>query len=162
MRCPYCKFEDTRVTDSRNIDETNSIKRRRECLKCNQRFTTFEALDLTLQVEKKDGTYEDFQEEKLKKGLEAACCHTKVSHENIRALIDKIKAELLLKQVHSISSHELGEMVMHYLHELDVIAYIRFACVYRRFKELGELMEAIELAAPEKSKIKKEEHELCH
>lgn len=162
MHCPYCGFDDTKVIDSRSMPDTNSIKRRRECLKCEQRFTTFEALDLTLQVQKRDGTYEDFQEEKLHRGLNAACCHTKVSHDQIRTLIDKIKADLLLKQARSISSHELGEMVMNYLHELDVIAYIRFACVYRRFKELEELVEAIELAVPEKSNIKKEENELCH
>lgn len=151
MKCPFCHFEETKVTDSRLIAETNSIKRRRECLKCEKRFTTFEALDLTLQVKKRDGTYEDFIEDKLIKGLDKACSHTRLSHDDVRAIVDDIKTELMLKQLRFISSRELGEMVMERLRKLDVIAYIRFACVYRRFKDLEELKEAIDSVDPEQT-----------
>lgn len=143
MKCPFCGHEDLKVTDSRNALDANAIRRRRECLKCNRRFTTFETVELTMQVLKRDGRYEDFQEQKLMNGLEAACRHTRVSHEQVRALAARITSELLQRQVREISTKEIGEIVMKYLKGMDTIAYIRFACVYHRFKEVGELMEAI-------------------
>lgn len=144
MYCPYCNHEETKVTDSRNALETNAVRRRRECLKCLKRFTTFETVDLTIQVKKRDGTYEDFQQEKLIKGLDAACRHTKISHEQIRELVYKITADLMERQVREIETTELGEIVTRHLQEMDMIAYIRFACVYRRFKHVDELKDAIE------------------
>ena len=144
MQCPYCNHEETKVTDSRNALETSAIRRRRECLKCLRRFTTFETVDLIIQVKKRDGTYEDFQQEKLIKGLDAACRHTKVSHEQIRNLVYQITADLMERQVREIETTELGELVMKHLQEMDTIAYIRFACVYRRFKHVDELKDAIE------------------
>ncbi|HSW71551.1 MAG TPA: transcriptional regulator NrdR [Rhabdochlamydiaceae bacterium] len=144
MQCPYCNHEETKVTDSRNALETNAVRRRRECLSCLRRFTTFETVDLIIQVRKRDGTYEDFQQEKLIKGLDAACRHTKVSHEQIRNLVYKIAADLMERQVREIETTELGELVMKHLQEMDTIAYIRFACVYRRFKHVDELKDAIE------------------
>lgn len=144
MQCPYCNHEETKVTDSRNAQETSAIRRRRECLKCLRRFTTFETVDLIIQVKKRDGTYQDFQQEKLIKGLDAACRHTKVSHEQIRSLVYKITADLMERQVREIETTELGELVMKHLQEMDTIAYIRFACVYRRFKHVDELKDAIE------------------
>jgi transcriptional repressor NrdR len=98
---------------------------------------------LTIQVHKRDGRYEDFQQEKLVKGLDAACRHTRISHEQVRALAYKITNELMEKGIREISTTELGELVMKELRELDAIAYIRFACVYRRFKDVDELMDAI-------------------
>jgi transcriptional repressor NrdR len=144
MRCPFCNYEDSKVTDSRNFVDLNSIKRRRECLKCKNRFTTFETIDLTLQVCKKDGTYEEFNKEKVIKGLSAACCHSKVSHDEMLSLVAKLMAKITAKQIRAISTKELGEMVMDLLQEIDMVAYIRFACVYRRFKDIGEIVEAIE------------------
>ena len=144
MQCPYCNHEETKVTDSRNALETNAVRRRRECLKCLRRFTTFETVDLTIQVKKRDGTYQDFLQEKLIKGLDAACRHTRVSHEQIRSLVYKITADLMERQVREIETTELGELVMKHLQEMDTIAYIRFACVYRRFKHVDELKDAIE------------------
>ena len=144
MQCPYCNHEETKVTDSRNALETNAVRRRRECLKCLRRFTTFETVDLIIQVRKRDGTYEDFQQEKLIKGLDAACRHTKVSHEQIRNLVYKIASDLMERQIREIETTELGELVMKHLQEMDTIAYIRFACVYRRFKHVDELKDAIE------------------
>lgn len=143
MKCPFCAHEELKVTDSRNAVEANAIRRRRECLKCNRRFTTFETVELTMQVLKRDCRYEDFQEQKLMNGIEAACRHTRVSHEQVRALASRITSELLQRQVREISTKEIGEIVMKYLKGMDFIAYIRFACVYRRFKDIGELMEAI-------------------
>ena len=144
MKCPFCSEEESKVTDSRGVAETNAIRRRRECLKCFRRFTTFETVDLTIQVKKRDGTYEDFQQEKLISGLDAACRHTKISHDQVRTLAYQITRDLLERQVREIETQELGELVMQHLQKMDMVAYIRFACVYRRFKEINELMEAIQ------------------
>jgi transcriptional repressor NrdR len=108
-----------------------------------KRFTTFETVDLSLQVKKRDGTFEDFQQEKLIQGMDAACRHTRVSHDQVRALAYKIKADLMAKGVREISSQELGDIVIRLLKDTDVVAYIRFACVYKRFKDVRELLEAI-------------------
>lgn len=148
MRCPYCNHSELKVTDSRNALDANAIRRRRECLKCGQRFTTFEMIELSLQVKKRDGSYEEFQEHKLINGLEAACRHTSVSHEQIHVLAAKITTELMEKQIREVTSKEIGELVMKYLKSMDTIAYIRFACVYRRFRDIGELMEAIHSVSP--------------
>lgn len=145
MKCPFCHYEGLKVTDSRDATEMNAIRRRRECLHCLKRFTTFETIELTVQVRKRDGTYEDFQQQKLMDGLAAACRHTKISHEQVIALASQIATELAQSQVHEISTTELGERVMRHLQLLDPIAYIRFACVYRRFKDLIELEEAIKM-----------------
>ena len=149
MRCPFCNLEESKVTDSRNAADTNAVRRRRECLHCLRRFTTFETVDLTIQVKKRDGTYQDFQQDKLMRGLDAACRHTQISHEQVRQLAYKITADLMESQIREISTTELGEMVMKHLQALDTIAYIRFACVYRRFKHVDELMDALQNIAPE-------------
>lgn len=143
MKCPFCSHEDLKVTDSRDASEINAIRRRRECAHCFKRFTTFETLDLSLQVKKRDGTFEDFQQEKLIQGMDAACRHTKISHDQVRAIAYKIKSDLMAGGVQQIASRELGEIVMKQLKETDVVAYIRFTCVYKRFKDVRELREAI-------------------
>lgn len=145
MRCPFCHHEGLKVTDSRDAMEMNAIRRRRECLQCLKRFTTFETIELTVQVHKRDGTYEDFQQQKLLNGLAAACRHTKVSYDQVIALASQITNDLLQSQVREITTTELGQVVMRHLQVLDPIAYIRFACVYRRFQDLGELEEAIKM-----------------
>lgn len=149
MRCPFCHHEDSKVTDSRVSAEINAVRRRRECTHCAKRFTTFETVDLTLQVHKRDGTYEDFQREKLVQGLAAACRHTKVSHDHVQILADQVTSELIARGVREISSRELGELVMQHLQAVDVVAYIRFACVYKRFTQIKELLEAIQSIAPQ-------------
>ena len=143
MKCPFCGFEESKVTDSRCAMEMTAIKRRRECLECEQRFTTFETIDLTLQVKKRDNTYQDFQEDKLIKGIEAACRYTRISHDQVLELAHKVTLELMSKQIREISSQELGEIVMRQLQELDTVAYIRFACVYKRFTDIKDLLAAI-------------------
>lgn len=143
MKCPFCDYEDLKVVDSRNASEANAIRRRRQCQKCDKRFTTFETVELAMQVHKKDGRYEDFQAHKLMNGLSAACRHTRISPEQVEALAQKITAEVMDLQTKQVSTQKLGEIVMEHLKRLDNIAYIRFACVYKRFKDIDELVNAI-------------------
>lgn len=142
MKCPFCQHEESRVTDSRTV--LDSIRRRRECLICLKRFTTFETVDLTMQVKKRNGVYEDYSQEKLVRGLSAACYHTKISYEQVRSLAHTITTELMQVQIKEVSTVEIGEIAMKHLQQLDTIAYIRFACVYRRFQRVDELMDALE------------------
>lgn len=144
MKCPYCHHEELKVTDSREAHEINGVKRRRECLKCGRRFTTFETIELTMQVQKRDGSFEEFSKEKLIKGLGHACRHTRVSHDQLRSLAAQITTSLMEKGINVINTTEIGEMVMEELRKMDTVAYIRFACVYRRFKDVDELVDAIE------------------
>lgn len=155
MRCPFCHHEESKVTDSRMVVETNSIRRRRECLQCFRRFTTFETLDLTIQVLKRDGCYEDFSQEKLLKGLDAACRHTAVSREELRLIAYRITADLMERPQKEVTTKEIGEIAMKALQSLDTIAYIRFACVYRRFKHVDELMDALESIPERESQVVK-------
>ena len=145
MKCPFCHYEESKVTDSRNATESNAIRRRRECLKCLKRFTTFETVDLLIQVKKRDGRFEEFQVEKLIRGLDAACRHTRISHEQVLALAADITQELIERQMREIDTLTIGELIMERLKERDTVAYVRFACVYRRFKDRDELMHALEM-----------------
>jgi len=144
MRCPFCRGEESKVTDSRNASESNAIRRRRECLKCLRRFTTFETVDLVVQVKKRDGKFQDFQLEKLIHGLDAACRHTRISHDQVVAIASDVTQEIIEMQVKEIDTITIGKIIMEKLKELDAVAYIRFACVYRRFKDKDELMSAID------------------
>ncbi len=121
----------------------NEVRRRRECLSCQRRFTTFEAIELALQVCKRDGHYENFQPQKLLNGILSACSHTRISYDQAKALTSKVKLELMDLQEKKISTTLVGEKVMEHLRQLDTVAYIRFACVYRRFKDIEEVMDAI-------------------
>lgn len=152
MKCPFCGHEESKVTDSRNASETNAIRRRRECLQCARRFTTFETVDISMQIKKRDGSYEDFSMDKLIKGLDAASRHTRISHDQVRDLASSIANELIEKQVRAIDTTTLGQIAMEKLRELDTVAYIRFACVYRRFKDVDEIMDALNTVAPEEAK----------
>lgn len=143
MKCPFCHHGELKVTDSRNAPDQNAIRRRRECLSCSQRFTTFETVELVCQVHKRDGRYEDFQQEKILDGLLTACRHTRVSREQALLLTTNLVRELMERGLRTISSREIGEMVMIELKKLDSIAYIRFACEYRRFGEVDELVDLI-------------------
>ncbi len=148
MRCPYCQHDESKVTDSRNAPDIHGIRRRRECLGCAKRFTTFETVDVLLQVKKRDGTYEDFQPSKLMRGLNSACRHSRISHEEVRKIAAEIGKKLSDSQCRVICAQKLGEMCMESLQERDEIAYIRFAWVYKRLKDVNELIEAIRSINP--------------
>lgn len=143
MKCPFCHHHELKVTDSRDATAANAIRRRRECLACEKRFTTFETIELAIQVNKRDGRWEEFQQQKLIKGLTAACSHTTVSPEQVIGVAAAITDELMQMQAKEISTAGIGELVMKHLKALNPIAYIRFACVYRRFNEISELITAI-------------------
>lgn len=144
MKCPFCQHDELKVTDSREAPEVNAIRRRRECQNCTRRFTTFETVELMIQVLKRDGSYEDFQKQKLINGLNSACRHTTISHEHVVRIAEQLTMSLMEKQVREISTAKIGEIIMNQLKGMDLIAYIRFACVYRRFTDISELMDAVE------------------
>jgi len=140
MRCPYCGYEDSRVIDSRDAGE--GIRRRRQCLECGSRFTTYErAQATTLLVIKKDGRREEFSREKLIAGIRKACAKRPVSHETIEELVDDIEAELHKSGRGEVATSTIGDMVMERLRQLDGVAYIRFASVYRAFADIEEVRE---------------------
>lgn len=143
MKCPFCHHHELKVTDSRDAIDTNAIRRRRECLACEKRFTTFETIELTIQVHKRDGRWEEFQQQKLISGLAAACSHTTVSHEQVIGIAAAVTNELMQMQGKEISTSEIGDLAMKHLRSINPIVYIRFACVYRRFNEISELINVI-------------------
>ena len=142
MKCPHCGHEESKVTDSRPVEENSSIKRRRECLNCQARFTTYEIIE-TIQpiVIKKDGSREYFDKSKLLSGLMKACQKRPVDPGKIA---DKIEQELQNSLKAEVSSVELGEMVMRELRNKDAVAYVRFASVYREFKDVETFMEELQ------------------
>ena len=143
MKCPICGFEKTQVVDSRPT-ENSSIRRRRECLSCKHRFTTYEFIEkVPLFVIKKDGSKEVFDRQKLLAGLIKSCYKQNVKNEDLDALVDDIEAELLNNLRSDVPTREIGEMVMVRLQKLDEISYVRFASVYREFKDIDTFLHAI-------------------
>ncbi|MBQ8528792.1 MAG: transcriptional repressor NrdR [Clostridia bacterium] len=141
MKCPVCSFSDSRVLDSRPIDDGASIKRRRECPSCGKRFTTYEVVDtVPIAVLKRDGRREFFDKHKLALGIERACQKRPVDS---KAMAASIEAELQNSIINEISSTDIGEMVLARLKEIDIISYIRFASVYREFKDIDSFTEEI-------------------
>ena len=144
MKCPFCGYEDTKVADSRNSDEGTAIRRRRECEKCKKRFTTYEKIEtIPLIVVKKDGTTQPFSREKVEKGVLNACYKRPVSAERLAKLIDDIENTILGKGVREIKSQEIGDVVMDKLKDIDQVAYVRFASVYREFKDVNTFIDEI-------------------
>lgn len=145
MRCPYCQQPDTKVVDSRESEIGEAIRRRRECLACGKRFTTYERIEtVPFYVTKKDGRREDFDPQKLFTGLKKATEKREISPDRLRAIVDEIEADLRQSGRAEIPSEEIGEMVMDRLRDLDEVAYIRFASVYREFKDLQQVRQEIE------------------
>ena len=139
MICPFCSHEQTRVVDKREGNNTKTIRRRRECLKCGRRFTTFERVEtLDLLVIKKDGRREAFDRTKLRSGIIKSCEKRPVSADDIEKIVDEAEAELRKINTSEILSKKIGEMVIKRLKKLDEIAYIRFASVYRQFADLSD------------------------
>ncbi len=145
MKCPFCNYPDGKVIDSRASKEADSIRRRRECLKCGRRFTTYERIEEVAQmVIKKDGRRENFDRWKLKSGILKAVEKRPVSLEQVDAMIDEIEREFFNSTDHEVSTTAIGEAVMTKLKQLDEVAYVRFASVYRQFKDLSEFMSELE------------------
>ena len=148
MQCPYCDYEDTRVIDSRLAEGKDAIRRRRECLSCEKRFTTYERRQpLRLMVLKKDGTREPFDRAKLHSGLMKACAKRRGSEEQIEFMVDEIEAELRDRRRHEVTSRRLGDMALLRLRKLDMVAYLRFASVYRQYTDVDQFRsELVRLA----------------
>jgi transcriptional repressor NrdR len=145
MRCPYCGHHDLKVVDSRDSEVGEAIRRRRECLQCGQRFTTYERIEtVPFFVIKKDGRREDFDPHKLFTGLKKATEKRDISPERLNGIVDQIEADLRRSGRVEIPSGEIGEMVMDRLRDLDEVAYIRFASVYREFMDLQQVKREIE------------------
>ena len=143
MRCPKCGADDTRVIDSRMQDKMNAIKRRRECRACGYRFTTFERCEDPIEVIKSDGSRQPFDRNKLLVGLMRATSKRDIALYVYLFLIDAIEQEIRSKPFTAVSSHDIGDMVLKRLEGLDKVAYIRFASVYRDFKDIDEFVEEL-------------------
>lgn len=144
MKCPYCGGELNRVTDSRPIEETNAIRRRRICESCGRRFTTYETVEtIPLTVIKKDQNREPYNRGKLQNGILRACYKRPVALEKVEELVDAIEAELYRFDCKEVSSQKIGDLVMQKLKDLDGVAYVRFASVYREFQDVGTFMDEL-------------------
>lgn len=144
MKCPFCGFEESKVVDSRSTDDNSTIRRRRECLKCNKRYTTYEKIeDFPILVIKKDSTRENFNKEKIINGLIIACQKRPVSRKQIEDMAYDIEKTISNSMLTEIPSKDIGEMVMAKLKEVDEISYVRFASVYRQFKDINTFLEEI-------------------
>lgn len=152
MFCPYCQSNETKVIDSRLVADVNQIRRRRECLQCNERFTTFESVELSMpKIVKSDGSRQIFDEDKLRRGIHRAVEKRPVSVDEVEQTIFQIKAKIMAKGEREISSTELGETVMALLRELDEVAYVRFASVYRQFQVVEQFNQEISRLKSEKA-----------
>lgn len=145
MKCPYCSFVESKVIDSRPAEEYASIRRRRECLKCGRRFTTYEKVEsIALVVVKKDNSRQPFNRNKVLQGIMTACEKRTVSIVQMEQIADDIESELLQSMSKEVRSMEIGEMVMERLRDLDEVAYVRFASVYKRFDNLSTFMDELQ------------------
>ncbi|MEI7556701.1 transcriptional regulator NrdR [Candidatus Chlorohelix sp.] len=145
MKCPYCHQTDSKVIDSRDLRGGESIRRRRECLKCGHRFTTYERVEpINLLVIKKDGNRQEYSRQKLSKGVYTAFTKRPVKAENIEQLIDEVESEIFRSGELEVTSRQIGEILMEKLRQTDSLAYIRFASVYREFADLNVMRSEIE------------------
>lgn len=144
MKCPFCSSENTRVIDSRPADDNNSIRRRRLCDDCGKRFTTYEKVEtIPLIVIKKDDNREQYDRAKVEAGILRACHKRPVSVNQINQLVDEVEVDIFNREEKEISSSEIGEIVMNRLQKLDPVAYVRFASVYREFKDVNTFMDEL-------------------
>ena len=144
LKCPFCFFDESKVVDSRSTDDNTTIRRRRECTKCNKRYTTYEKIeDIPVLVIKRDLARENFNKEKIINGLIIACQKRPVSRKQIEEIAEDIEKKISNKMLTEIESETIGEMVMEKLKEIDEISYVRFASVYRQFKDINTFLEEI-------------------
>ena len=145
MKCPYCQADDDKVIDTHAAEGGSTIRRRRQCLACERRFTTYERIEQhPLRVVKKDGRRAPFDRERIRGGLEKACEKRPVSAETIDALVREVENEVYQKWEREVPASEIGEMVIERLRKLDQVAYVRFASVYREFKDASDFVEEVE------------------
>ncbi len=145
MKCPYCNSRDTKVTDSRDTDEGASIRRRRQCLVCNRRFTTYETIEKSpLRVIKKNGTRELFDKSKVRNGIVRACEKRNVTSKQIEDIVELVERSIRNEMQREVSSETIGNIVMEELQKLDQVAYVRFASVYREFKDIESFMDELQ------------------
>ena len=144
MKCPFCSYDNTRVIDSRPADENNSIRRRRVCDQCGKRFTTYEKVEtIPLIVIKKDNNREAYDRSKIEAGVLRACHKRPISAAQINQLVDSVETSVFNREEKEISSGIIGELVMNKLKDLDTVAYVRFASVYREFKDINTFMDEL-------------------
>ncbi len=144
MKCPFCGHIEDKVIDSRSSNEDRSVRRRRECIKCKRRFTTYEYIEeIPLMVIKKDGRREAFDRNKIIAGILKACEKRPVSMEKVEAVVDKVEKELQKSFDKEVKAQDVGELLMDHLHKLDEVAYVRFASVYRQFKDINQFMKEL-------------------
>ncbi|MEM1304290.1 MAG: transcriptional regulator NrdR [Pseudomonadota bacterium] len=144
MKCPFCRADNDRVIDSRASDDGSAIRRRRECLSCKRRYTTYERPeDATVKVIKKDGSRVPFDRDKIKRGLERACWKRPISGAQIDAAVDRIENDVYASFDTEVESRELGLVVMEHLRDLDEVAFVRFASVYRQFADVHDFFEEL-------------------
>ena len=144
MKCPYCGYQESKVVDSRHSDDSTSIRRRRECLSCARRFTTYETMEsLPMVVVKKDGSRQSFDRRKVLGGMIRACEKRPVPYSTLESMVNEIEQVLQNEMEREISSAEIGELVMERLKKVDEVAYVRFASVYRQFKDINTFMREL-------------------
>ena len=144
MKCPFCNHENTRVIDSRPAEDNNSIRRRRVCDECGKRFTTYEKVEtIPLIIIKKDNNRETYDRTKIEAGILRACHKRPVSATQIAQIVDAVETEIVNREEREISSNVIGELIMNKLKDLDPVAYVRFASVYREFKDVNTFMDEL-------------------
>lgn len=144
MRCPFCQHPDNRVLESRSAEAGQSVRRRRECLKCVRRFTTYERIEFVpITVIKRNGDRESFDRSKLLRGMVRACEKTGVEATHLETIVDEIEADLQQRALHEVASSELGELVLQHLRAVSEVAYIRFASVYRQFQGIRDFVDTL-------------------
>jgi transcriptional repressor NrdR len=154
MKCPFCRVDNDRVIDSRASEDGFAIRRRRECLDCKRRYTTYERIEeWAIKVVKKDGSRTPFERDKIKRGLEKACWKRPISEEQIEATVSAIESEIYANFDSEVPSQTLGELVMRHLRQLDQVAFVRFASVYREFKDVRDFVEELEPMLEEKRRL---------
>jgi transcriptional repressor NrdR len=156
MKCPFCRQDNDRVIDSRASDDGFAIRRRRQCLACKRRYTTYERLEeLALKVVKKGGEREPFSRDKMRNGLAKACWKRPISDEQIDAIISAVESEIYARFDSEVESGYLGELVMQHLGELDQVAFVRFASVYREFKDVRDFVDELQPMLQSKTRRRK-------
>lgn len=144
MKCPYCSYKNDKVIDSRSIRNNQAIRRRRECLRCHKRYTTYEYIEETpVMVIKSDGRREPFDRQKILNGLIKACEKRPISLDRLDNIVRKVEYHLQNRLIKEVKSKVIGEMVMKHLHSLDEVAYVRFASVYRQFRDVSQFMKEL-------------------